>query len=180
MGSEAANASGYDGSTQTVAIADTGIGGGTASTAHAHIPANRIAAIFDWPGAADSCFQTIVNDGSRDVDSGHGTHVSVSALGDGGSTGGKGLPRDDSVFQSVENYATTTTRGSSYGDSTAHLNGIWSTSAASSRPATRGPRIELLGQEAGHTDSVNADQFVWRHDLITSRHTPAPTRTATA
>ena len=37
MGAAAANASGYDGSTQTIAIADTGIGGGTAATAHAHI-----------------------------------------------------------------------------------------------------------------------------------------------
>ncbi len=37
MGAATANASGYDGSTQTIGIADTGIGGGTAATAHAHI-----------------------------------------------------------------------------------------------------------------------------------------------
>ena len=50
MGAATANGSGYDGSTQTVAIADTGLGGGTAATAHAHIPASRVAAIYDWPG----------------------------------------------------------------------------------------------------------------------------------
>ena len=81
------HASGYDGSTQTIGIADTGIGGGTAATAHAHIDPSRIAAIRDWPGATDFCFASIVNDGSRDVDTGHGTHVAVSALGDGGASG---------------------------------------------------------------------------------------------
>ena len=35
----AANATGYDGSTQIVAVADTGLGGGTPPTAHVDIPA---------------------------------------------------------------------------------------------------------------------------------------------
>ena len=48
MESNIANANGYDGSTQTVAVADTGLGGGTAATAHADIPATRITAIYDW------------------------------------------------------------------------------------------------------------------------------------
>jgi serine protease AprX len=68
MGGAIARARGFDGSTQTLAIADTGLGGGTAATAHAHIAASRIAAIRDWPGATDFCFESIVNDGSRDVD----------------------------------------------------------------------------------------------------------------
>jgi subtilisin family serine protease len=109
MGAATANASGYDGSTQTIAIADTGIGGGTAATAHAHMAASRVAAIHDWPGATDFCFASIVNDGSRDVDTGHGTHVAVSALGDGGASGlGRGTaPAARLLFQSVENYVTT-------------------------------------------------------------------------
>jgi hypothetical protein len=42
MGSALANASGFDGSTQTIAIADTGLGAGTAAGAHADIaPARR-------------------------------------------------------------------------------------------------------------------------------------------
>jgi len=51
MGAFEANNAGYDGSTQTVAIADTGLGGGTAATVHADIAANRIAAISNWPRA---------------------------------------------------------------------------------------------------------------------------------
>ena len=51
MGAAVANASGYDGSTQIVAVADTGLGGGTAATAHADIPAARMAAIYNWPGS---------------------------------------------------------------------------------------------------------------------------------
>ena len=38
MGADTANTNGYDGSTQIVAVADTGLGGGTAATAHADIP----------------------------------------------------------------------------------------------------------------------------------------------
>ncbi len=106
LGSATANASGYDGSTQTIAVADTGIGGGTAATAHTHVPASRIAGISNWPGVTDFCFETIVNDGARDVDSGHGTHTSLSAVGDGGASGlGKGTaPAARLFFQSVENY----------------------------------------------------------------------------
>ncbi len=50
-----------------------------------------------------------MNDGSRDVDTGHGTHVAVSALGDGGASGlGRGTaPAARLLFQSIENYATT-------------------------------------------------------------------------
>ena len=108
LGANAANAHGYDGSTQIVAVADTGIGGGTAATAHADIPAARVAGIFNWPGSAGGCFQTLTDDGSIDVDSGHGTHVSVSVLGDGGSNGeGTGTaPAANLVFQSVESLVT--------------------------------------------------------------------------
>ena len=46
---------GYDGSTQTVAVADTGLGGGTAATAHSDLPASRITNISNWPGDAGGC-----------------------------------------------------------------------------------------------------------------------------
>jgi subtilisin family serine protease len=48
MGGNAASTRGYDGSTQTVAVADTGIGGGTKTTAHVDVPQDRITAIRDW------------------------------------------------------------------------------------------------------------------------------------
>src|SRR6185436_20779719 len=71
MGANSVNASGYDGSTQTIGISDTGLGLGTAAGAHPDIPASRVASIFNWPGVPDFCFETITDDGSRDVDSGH-------------------------------------------------------------------------------------------------------------
>ncbi len=110
MGSALANANGYDGSTQIVAVADTGLGDGTAAGAHPDIPASRISGIFNWPGSSSGCFRSITDDGSQDVDSGHGTHVSTSVLGDGGTGGvGKGVASAASlVFQSTENYATVT------------------------------------------------------------------------
>lgn len=77
----AANAAGFDGSTQIIAVADTGLGGGSAATAHPDIAASRIGSIFNWPGLPDFCFETINNDGAIDVDSGHGTHVATTALG---------------------------------------------------------------------------------------------------
>jgi serine protease AprX len=106
LGAQTANGLGYDGSTQTVAVADTGIGGGTAATAHPDIPASRVANIFNWPGTPSAGCYSIPNDGAKDVDSGHGTHVSGSVLSDGDASGkGKGTaPGASLLFQAVENY----------------------------------------------------------------------------
>jgi serine protease AprX len=81
MGSNIANAGGFDGSTQTIGIADTGLGTGTAAGAHASIAPQRVASIFNWPGAPDFCFEIIADDGAQDVDTGHGTHVATAAVG---------------------------------------------------------------------------------------------------
>lgn len=106
LGASAANAAGYDGSTQTVAVADTGLGGGTASTAHADIPSSRIAQIYNWTASNSFFCYTVYGDQAKDVDSGHGTHVALSVLGDGGVNGeGKGTaPAARLVFQAVEDY----------------------------------------------------------------------------
>ena len=111
MGSNIANSWGYTGSTQTVALADTGLGTGTAIGAHIDIPPSRIANIYNWPGTASGfCFDTIVDDGAVDVDTGHGTHTALSAVGGGGPSGeGQGTaPGASLIFQAVENFATTT------------------------------------------------------------------------
>ncbi|HLF26854.1 MAG TPA: S8 family serine peptidase [Anaerolineae bacterium] len=107
VGANTAHARGYDGSTQIAAVSDTGLGDGTAAGAHPDIPASRIVSIFNWPGVTDSCFTQIINDGARDVDSGHGTHTSASVLSDGGPGGeGKGVaPAARLVFQATENWA---------------------------------------------------------------------------
>ena len=111
MGANIANASGFDGSTQIAAVSDTGLGTGSAGGAHADIPASRIVSIHNWPGIATGCFTSISDDGAQDVDSGHGTHVSTSVLGDGGASGeGKGTaPAASLVFQATENWATIST-----------------------------------------------------------------------
>lgn len=107
MGANVANTRGYDGSTQIVAVADTGFGTGVAATAFADIPASRITAIYDWPGAPDFFCPTIIADGAQDVDSGHGTHTAASVLSGGRPDGtGKGTaPAASLVFQAVEDYA---------------------------------------------------------------------------
>jgi subtilisin family serine protease len=107
-GTAAANARGYDGSSQTVAVADTGIGDGTQAGAHTDIPSSRITSINDWPAPdLPGCWDA-TPDGAKDVDSGHGTHTALSAVGDGNAAGiGKGsAPGADLVFQSVEDFAT--------------------------------------------------------------------------
>jgi len=109
MGANTANANGYDGSTQIAAVADTGLGDGTAAGAHPDIPSSRIVAIYNWSAPdAGGCYD-VIPDGPVDVDSGHGTHVSVSVLGDGGASGeGKGTaPAARLVFQAVEEYLDT-------------------------------------------------------------------------
>lgn len=106
-GASQAHAAGFDGSTQIIAIADTGLGDGTLGGAHSAIPSTRLLSIFNLPGAPSLCFQTILDDGARDVDTGHGTHVANTAVGSGAADGaGRGTaPGAHLVFQAVENYA---------------------------------------------------------------------------
>src|SRR5262249_39803464 len=91
---------------------------GTTSVGHPDFtnPINnqsRVVAVYNWPGTTDSCFQTIVNDGAQDVDSGHGTHVAGSVLSNGlnsPGTGGLGrgvAPAASLVFQATENWVIT-------------------------------------------------------------------------
>jgi serine protease AprX len=173
MGATVANSHGFDGSTQTVAVADTGLGNGTAASAFVDIPANRITGIFNWPGVAGGCFSTISNDGAVDVDSGHGTHTTTSVLGSGGASGeGRGTaPGAHLVFQALENWATISNFCKAlYGISNGYyLVGI----PADIRNLflqgyNSGARIHSnsWGSDAAGsytTDSVNADEFVWSH-----------------
>jgi subtilisin family serine protease len=170
MGAASAYANGYDGSTQIVGVADTGLGGGTAATAHADIPSTRVVGIANWPGADDSCW-TITNDGSVDVDSGHGTHVAVSVVGDGDPNGiGKGTaPAARLYFQSVENWATMKGMCAIYYSSGYYLTGLPTDLRTLFQQAyDAGARIHsnswgsaAAGDYTG--DSAYADQFIWLH-----------------
>jgi len=177
IGAATANAHGFDGSTQTVGIADTGLGNGTAAGAFIDIPSSRISAIFNWPGAAGGCFASVINDGAVDVDSGHGTHTTTSILGAGGPTGvGRGsAPSAHLIFQAVENWATITSLCRTfYGYQDGYyLAGIPSDIRQLFQQAyDGGARIHSnsWGSDAAGaytSDSVNADQFVWSHRDMT-------------
>ncbi|MFC5289796.1 S8 family serine peptidase [Actinokineospora guangxiensis] len=118
MRGEQAYARGYDGSTQVVAVADTGFGGGTAATGHPDVPASRVVAIRDWPSEDIPDCADARPDGAQDVDSGHGTHVAVSAVGDGMADGrGKAAAHGARlVFQAVEDHIDMFGSCASYGD----------------------------------------------------------------
>lgn len=171
IGANVVNANGYDGSTQTVGIADTGIGGGTTSTAHTDIPASRVTAVYNWPGTAGGCFQSITNDGAVDVDSAHGTHVAGSVLSDGGAGGlGKGTaPAARLVMQATENWVNISALCEAlYG----YVDGYYLTGIPSDlhtlfqQAYDAGARIHSnsWGSNAAGdytTDSANADDFIW-------------------
>lgn len=176
MGAAIANGRGFDGSTQIVGVADTGLGGGTAATAHADIPASRIVAINNWPGANSAFCYVVTNDGAIDVDSGHGTHVAASVLSDGGASGeGQGTaPAARLVFQAVENYADMRQLCASNPDGY-YLIGIPADNRQLFQQAyDAGARLH--SNSWGSTvngdytsDSVNVDDFMWTHkDMLIS------------
>ncbi len=168
------NGSSYDGSTQTVAVADTGLGGGTTTTAHPDIN-GRVTAVYNWPGTTDSCFKTITNDGAQDVGSGHGTHVAGSVLSNGANSPGglgKGVaPAAKLVFQATENWVTTSSLCKSlYGyQNDYYLTGLPADLRTLFQQAyDAGARIHANSwgsASAGDytTNSANADDFIWGH-----------------
>ena len=101
----------YKGKGEIIAIADTGIDTGDPSTIHEDFR-GRIAGIKSWPIIAywdPWITNSGADDGPEDVDSGHGTHVAGSVLGDGKlSQGGpersiRGLAPEASLFfQAIE------------------------------------------------------------------------------
>ncbi len=177
MGANTANTNGYTGSTQIVAVADTGLGNGTAAGAHADIPPARIVAVNNWPGSAGGCFQTVVDDGAVDVSSGHGTHVAGSVLSDGDADGkGKGTaPAAQLVFQALENWATTTTFCQFFGwpASGYFLTGIPNDIGdLFAQARTAGARIHSNSWGANvagvyTTDSANTDTYIWNNKDMT-------------
>lgn len=177
IGAAVANSHGFDGSTQTVAVADTGLGNGTTATAFVDIPAGRITGLFNWAGTSGGCFSSITNDGAVDVDSGHGTHTATSAVGSGGPSGeGRGTaPAAHLIFQAVENWATTSSFCKLfYGlPNGYYLVGIpTDIRQLFQQGYTNGARIHSnsWGSDAAGaytSDSVNTDEFVWTHRDIT-------------
>jgi len=98
------------GAGEIIAVCDTGLDSGDPAAIHPDF-AGRVAAIKSYPITPD--WKTVINnpganDGPSDLDSGHGTHVAGSVLGDGtASAGGPAIIRGHAykaklVFQAVE------------------------------------------------------------------------------
>jgi subtilisin family serine protease len=173
IGATAANSRGYNGSTQTVAVADTGLGGGTTTTAHRDIN-GRVTAIYNWPGVNDTCW-TITDDGAVDVDSGHGTHTTGSVLSAGAPNGiGKGsAPAAHLVFQATENWATMKGLCAIYYTSGYYLTGLpTDLNQLFQQAYNAGARVHSNSwgsASAGDytANSANADTFMWNNrDMV--------------
>jgi hypothetical protein len=177
IGSGAANSQGFDGSTQTVAVADTGFGNGSLSNGFFDVPSSRVTNIYNWPGAAGGCFGSVINDGAVDVDSGHGTHTATSVLGAGNAGGvGRGTaPAAHLVFQAIENWANITSVCKAfYG----YPDGYYLTGLPGDlhqlyqQAYNAGARVHSnsWGSDAAGaytTDSANTDDFIWTHRDMT-------------
>ncbi len=102
---------GLDGEGQIVAVSDSGLDTGVNDATMHDDFEGRIVNIHSWAvqnghrGALDN---TSWDDGAADVDSGHGTHVAGSVLGNGTRSGGsiRGMaPAARLVFQALEQWA---------------------------------------------------------------------------
>jgi hypothetical protein len=101
---------GLSGAGETVAVCDTGLDSGDASSIHPDF-AGRVVALKSYP-IADDWSQYVSNpggdDGAADLDSGHGTHVAGSVLGDGAASAADPVRirghahRARLVFQAIE------------------------------------------------------------------------------
>jgi subtilisin family serine protease len=99
-----------DGQGEVIAVCDTGLDSGDPDALHPDF-AGRVAAIRSYPVApfwAEYASNAGADDGAADLDSGHGTHVAGSVLGNGTASAGdavsiRGLaPGARLVFQAIE------------------------------------------------------------------------------
>jgi len=99
------NTHGLQGNNQIIGIADTGLDSGVNDASMHDDIEGRIISIISWP--VQPVGGVPIDDGATDLNSGHGTHVSGSVLGDGTISGGNfsGVAPQASVFfQAVEQF----------------------------------------------------------------------------
>lgn len=172
---------GFTGQGQIVNVADTGLDTGNYNTLHSDIR-NRVPHMNSWP-ISDLYYPYLNNpadnDGSADLDSGHGTHVAGSALGSGYNSNGlyRGVaPQAQLTFQALEQYC----RFSEYGKGQGYSDGYWLVGVPANlndlyaQAYNWGARVHSnswgggMG-EAGSYDvwSKQTDQFIWEHrDMV--------------
>ncbi len=163
------NTQGLRGTGQVVAVADTGLDKGSTAPANLHDDfengsgVSRVATIFDRVG-----------DGASDVNSGHGTHVAGSVLGNGKKSGSNpaahsypsssyaGIaPEATLVFQAVESNSSGSLSGLPL-----DLNDLFAQAAGA------GAKIHTnswgSGDAGAYTeDSGNVDEYAWNHKDFT-------------
>ena len=178
----AAWSSGYTGAGQLITIADTGLDTGVDNPAvngDIHLDFdNRVAHISSWPVVAEpGCIANAgADDGAADVDSGHGTHVTGSAAGNGARSGGqyRGMAYQATItFQAVEQL-THWTGGCAYPDPQSYaltglptdLNDLFAESYAwGARIHSDSWGADVAGAYDGSAFQV--DQFIWNHSDFT-------------
>ena len=102
--------SGLDGSGITVTVSDTGLDNGVNNSAMHPDLRDHIVDIVSFPMSpywTNYCGASSNDDGAEDLDSGHGTHVAGSVLGDGTNTGGAirgAAPEARLYMQATEQY----------------------------------------------------------------------------
>lgn len=110
MSSIDASWSGLDGSGIIVTVSDTGLDNGVNNSNMHPDLRDHIVDIVSFPmssGWTSSCGASSNDDGAEDLDSGHGTHVAGSVLGDGTNTGGAirgAAPEARLYMQATEQY----------------------------------------------------------------------------
>ena len=183
MGGAMAWGSGLNGSGMTVTVADTGIDSGTdGATMHPDFR-GRLSHISSWPmpvddGCGGCCIQNLgVDDGARDLESGHGTHVLGSVAGNGSASSGqiRGLAYQATLtFQAVEQYVNFTAYCEALGYSDGYyllglpddLNTLFQQAYNwGSRVHSNSWGASVAGQYNSNAQEV--DQFLWGHpDMI--------------
>ena len=154
---------GLYGAGQTVGIADTGLDTGNIATLHLDFSDgagfSRVISLID-----------LVGDGTSDVNSGHGTHVAGSVLGNGMTSGCNSTtnyfpsncfagiaPKANLVFQALENNATGQLTGIP-----PDLNTLFSQSqTAGANLHTNSWGSNVQGTYTGQSTAV--DQYMWSH-----------------
>lgn len=173
---------GLDGSGQIINIADTGLDTGrdypqVYRDIHADVD-NRVEHIASWP-MSDLYYGVLVNplddDGASDLDSGHGTHVTGIAAGNGyrSQQQFRGVAHGASLtFQALEQHCRFSATGHSQGYEDGYLMaGIPADLAEmydqayqwGARVTNNSWAIENLGYGAYTIHAQQTDQYVWQH-----------------
>lgn len=165
---------GLNGSGQIVAVVDTGLDtGANNATMHDDFE-GRIVSIHSWPvqwGLLEGVLNGGADDGASDADSGHGTHVAGSVLGNGTRSNGniKGTAHGARlVFQAIEQWVDFIGGGDGY-----YLAGLPDNLTDLFQQAYN-DSARIHSNSWGDSDSINytlnsqqIDTFIWNHKNMT-------------